>query len=101
MDATTDHERQKWQQYYESMRSAEGDEGVQAFNAEIVNCVAELLPEGGRILEAGCGAGWQSLALARTRKYAVAMMDFSPAALAQARRLFERAGLTGTFLSED
>jgi GT2 family glycosyltransferase/glycosyltransferase involved in cell wall biosynthesis/cyclopropane fatty-acyl-phospholipid synthase-like methyltransferase len=101
MDATTDQERQKWQRYYENLRSTTEDEGVRAFDAEIVAAVAELLPEGGRILEAGCGAGWQSLALARTGRYAVAMLDFSPAALAQARGLFEREGLAATFLEEE
>jgi len=101
MDATTDQERAKWQRYYENLRSTTEDEGVRAFDAEIVAAVAELLPEGGRILEAGCGAGWQSLALARTGRYAVAMLDFSPAALAQARTMFEREGLAATFLEEE
>src|SRR5262245_20192936 len=101
MDATTDQERAKWQRYYENLRATGEDEGVRAFDAEIVAAVAELLPEGGRILEAGCGAGWQSLALARTGKYAVAVMDFSPAALAQARAQFERAGLGAAFRHED
>src|SRR5205823_1850712 len=55
------------------------------------------LPPGSGVLEAGCGAGWQSLALARAGVYRVSLMDFAPAALAYARRLFEREHLSADF----
>ncbi len=35
--------------------------------------------------EAGCGAGWQSLALARASRFELDLLDFSPAALETAR----------------
>jgi hypothetical protein len=58
-------------------------------------------PEGGRILEAGCGAGWQSLALARTGRYAVAMLDFSPPHWRKRGRCSNARVLAATFLEEE
>lgn len=95
-------EREKWDRYYASLEMGEEDDAIKRFNAEFVRCVLELLPENSTILEAGCGAGWQSLALARTGKFRVSLMDFSPRALGYAKRLFEREGMPHVdFISGD
>jgi len=94
-------ERQKWDDYYRTLPFAEPSAAQVQFNAELVSRVTELLPEGGRVLEAGCGAGYQSLALARTGKYRVTLMDASREALRYARRLFEREGATAEFVEGD
>ncbi|MFI5175469.1 MAG: methyltransferase domain-containing protein [Terriglobia bacterium] len=96
-----DLEREKWNQYYESLPLFEADEGSREFNVELVDRFAELLPPGSKILEAGCGGGWQSLALARTGRFLVSLMDFSPGALQYARRLFEREKVSAEFISGD
>jgi glycosyltransferase involved in cell wall biosynthesis len=96
-----DAERSKWQAYYESLPLEEEDEALKGFNREWVECVAEIVPHGGRVLEAGCGAGWQSLALARSGIFRVSLMDFTPAALGYARRLFEREHVSADFHEEN
>jgi glycosyltransferase involved in cell wall biosynthesis/SAM-dependent methyltransferase len=96
----SDHERQKWDQYYQSLQpEAESDE-IFAFRDQFVEAIQTLLPEGGGVLEAGCGAGMQSLALAR-RGFDVTLLDFSEQALNQARRRFAHHGLEATFLLQD
>ena len=92
-------ELEKWNRYYASipLEGAE-DEPSRLFHEELVGLVQELLPDGGRILEAGCGAGRHSLALARLGRYDVSLLDFSPEALRHARGLFEREGLSAHFL---
>jgi GT2 family glycosyltransferase/2-polyprenyl-3-methyl-5-hydroxy-6-metoxy-1,4-benzoquinol methylase/glycosyltransferase involved in cell wall biosynthesis len=97
----SDRERQKWQRYHETLPSMREGEDLLALSAELVDCVSDLLPAGGRILDAGSGAGWHSLALARTGKFSVTLMDFVPEALAVARRRFDQAGVAGAFVVDD
>jgi glycosyltransferase involved in cell wall biosynthesis/SAM-dependent methyltransferase len=94
-------EREKWDRYYGSLVPGEEWPSLLAFNDELIDAVGELLPEGGRILEAGCGGGWQSLALARTGRYQLTMLDFSSNALEHARALFAREGVAASFLHAD
>lgn len=102
--AALDHkgsEQQKWDLYYADLPLFEPDEATQAFAAELVDRFSELLPQGAHILEAGCGGGWQSLALARSGKFRVSLMDFSREALNYARRLFEREQVQAEFILGD
>ncbi len=94
-------ERRKWDRYYASLPSVEEDENIIRFRDEFVDHVADLLPDGGSILEAGCGAGTQSLALAKTSRYDVTLLDFSSEAIIQARRIFAQADVPAEFLVED
>jgi GT2 family glycosyltransferase/2-polyprenyl-3-methyl-5-hydroxy-6-metoxy-1,4-benzoquinol methylase len=94
-------EQEKWDKYYASLPLVELDEATRAFNAELVARLTELLPAGGHILEAGCGGGWHSLALAQTGRFQVSLMDFSRQALAYTRRVFEREQLEAEFIYSD
>ena len=87
-------ERAKWDDYYAALGEVEETPPIRAFGAEFVDVLNELLPAGGAVLEAGSGAGFQSLALAREGRLAVSLMDISTQALDAARRLFARNGLT-------
>ncbi len=86
-------ERAKWDEVYRDLALEPESPPARAFNEQFARLVCELLPEGGRVLEAGCGAGSQSLALARTGRFEIHLLDFSQHALAYARRLFEQEGL--------
>lgn len=77
------------------------NEALRRFNDEFAELVGELLPAGSRTLEAGCGGGWQSLALSRAGRFDVSLLDFSREALAYARRLFEREGRRADFVLDD
>lgn len=91
-------ERAKWEAHYRDFAAETAETpAVEAFNAEFAQVVAELLPAGGAVLEAGCGAGSQSVALARTGRYDVHLMDFARNALSAAKRRFKAAQLTGSF----
>ena len=94
-------ERHKWDRYYASLPLAHEDEATRKFNQELVAAVSTFLKPGSQTLEAGCGGGQQSLALARTNQYTVSLMDFSENALGYARRLFEREQVQAEFLSGD
>jgi SAM-dependent methyltransferase len=97
----SENERRKWDKFYASLLSLEENEAAKEFNEEFRELVSQLLSLGNSILEAGCGAGWQSLALARLGKYNINLMDFSQEALRYAQRLFERENLQATFICED
>ena len=101
MTFDTFHEREKWDEYYASTSPASEDETIQRFNQEFAQKVLELLPEGGNVLEMGSGEGWQSLALARSGKFQVTLLDFSGNALDNARKLFQRENLTADFILAD
>lgn len=94
-------ERTKWDRYYSALPLVEADEATEAFGRELVDHVAALIEPGSKVLEAGCGGGWQSLALARLGGYEVTLMDFSTEALGYARRLFEREGERARFIEGD
>lgn len=94
-------EMEKWDKYYSCLPLLDEDDFMREFNNEFAEKISELLPAGSKILEAGCGAGWQSLALAKLGKYDIALMDFSQAALSYAQKLFSREGLQATFIYGD
>ncbi|WP_322799223.1 Gfo/Idh/MocA family oxidoreductase [Thermoflexus sp.] len=94
-------EKEKWDRYYRSLPVLEEDELMRSFNQEFANLIARLLPPGSKILEAGCGAGWQSLALARLGKYEISLMDFSQEALNYAQKIFSREVIEARFIYED
>jgi GT2 family glycosyltransferase/2-polyprenyl-3-methyl-5-hydroxy-6-metoxy-1,4-benzoquinol methylase/glycosyltransferase involved in cell wall biosynthesis len=93
-------ERGKWDAYYADLPFAEVDPLTKSFNEELAVAVRELLPAGGRLLEAGCGGGSQSLALAAAG-FDVSLLDFSKAALGYARRTFESHGLAARLIEDD
>ncbi|MCE5230185.1 glycosyltransferase [bacterium] len=94
-------ERKKWDDYYRALPTMEETDALRSTGLEFIELVHDLLPDGGSTLEAGCGAGWQSLALARTRQYDVNLLDFSAEALSHARRYFERESLKAKFEQGD
>ena len=94
-------EQKKWDSYYEALEFLPEDDITRQFNAELVAQISLLLPEGGATLEAGSGAGWQSLALARTGRFATTLLDFSPVALSYAKRVFEREGAAAEFIQAE
>jgi GT2 family glycosyltransferase/2-polyprenyl-3-methyl-5-hydroxy-6-metoxy-1,4-benzoquinol methylase/glycosyltransferase involved in cell wall biosynthesis len=93
-------ERSKWDSYYANLPVLATDPLTQSFNEELVCAVRELLPTGGCVLEAGCGGGSQSLALAAAG-FKVTLLDFSNAALDYARRIFEAHGMDARFIEDD
>ena len=96
-----EQERQKWDQYYASLSPEDEHENVIIYRDEVVEIVAGLLPDGGQILEAGCGAGEQSLALAKTEQYDLTLLDFSKEAIKKARQVFKDANCPANFITED
>jgi glycosyltransferase involved in cell wall biosynthesis len=97
----SDKERQKWDQYYASHHQVDEPENIRQFRDEFVGVVQSLLPEGGGLLEAGCGAGEQSLALAGTGAFDITLMDFSTQAIKLARQCFASRGLDAQFEVQD
>lgn len=57
-----------------------------------VSFVRRYVPERGSILDAGCGAGWASLDLARSG-YAVQGIDIAPEMIERSEQLFAREGI--------
>ena len=53
------------------------------------------------MLEAGCGAGWQSLVLAQAGNQQLTLMDFSAEALNYAQRAFSKHDLAADFVCQD
>lgn len=93
-----EREIQKWDMIYASAEALPEGPALKAFSAEFAAIVRDLLPDGGSVLEAGCGGGVESLAIARLGPdYRVHLMDFSEDALATARRRFEQAGVEAEF----
>lgn len=97
----SNQERKKWDHYYANLHQTAEAENVQQFRDEFVGIVDGLLPEGGQILEAGCGAGEQSLALAQRGNFDLALMDFSTEAIDLARQAFAQVGVEARFVVED
>lgn len=93
-------ERAKWDAYY-SQYSVMDDAAIRASNGALAEQFAQLLPDGGRILEVGCGAGGQSLALARLRRFDISLMDFSKPALQCAEAAFRRENESARFIQDD
>src|SRR5512139_2784876 len=88
-----DQEIDKWDQYYGSLQVRDETEETRSFGKELLKKIRGILPDGGYILEAGCGGGWQSLAIARDGKYKISLLDFSSEALNYAKKVFEQAQL--------
>jgi GT2 family glycosyltransferase/SAM-dependent methyltransferase len=101
IDRETGHERRKWDAYYDSLPLHAEDEATRRFNSEFAERISALLEPQSEVLEAGCGGGWQSVALARTGRFDVSVLDFSPKALEYSRRIFERERLSAQFLEAD
>jgi len=97
----SDDEVAKWDDVYKQPPPSEQGPGMRAYGEELADRLMRLVPDGARVLEAGCGGGWQSLALARTGRYSLTLMDFSPNAISHARALFTREGLEAEFVLGD
>jgi len=98
---TNSAERDKWDRYYRELAtSSEVHPSAQVVYEEIAQALLPVVPLGGRVLEAGCGAGFQCLSLAR-RGWRVSLLDFSEQALAVARATFTRHALPATFETGD
>lgn len=82
-------ESAKWDDIYENM-SLDKDEFAFNLGAELKDIfLNQLSLANASILEAGCGGGQQSLALAAERDFQVSLLDFSENALNYAKTLFE------------
>ena len=91
-------EREKWDAVYRDFDAELAETpAIEAFNTQFSNLMCELLSAGGSVLEAGCGGASQSIALARTGRFKIHVMDFSEQALRAARTRFEQAGLAADF----
>lgn len=96
-----DREKTKWNHYYKHLSSDEAQE-LREFSLEFASWIAGLLPPGRvKCLEAGCGAGFQSAALAQFERVEPHLLDFSEEALRCASDLFANRGLKGVFHSGD
>jgi GT2 family glycosyltransferase/2-polyprenyl-3-methyl-5-hydroxy-6-metoxy-1,4-benzoquinol methylase/glycosyltransferase involved in cell wall biosynthesis len=93
-------EMDKWNAVYAQMILPEVN-SINGFDDEFVTIVDSILTTGSSVLEAGCGGGGQSIALARTGKYNLTLMDFSEYALDYAKRYFEQESLPAGFVLED
>ncbi|MBU4400113.1 MAG: methyltransferase domain-containing protein, partial [Planctomycetes bacterium] len=94
-------EREKWDNYYATLPMLEIDDAMRDFGDDLAERIGELLPRGGKVLEAGCGAGWQSLALAQKGRFQLTLMDFSSEALGYAERIFAQHQLSAEFVDGD
>ncbi len=95
-------EKEKWDRIYRDLPIHSDDTDHQRrFTLEFSKKILELLPEGGKTLEAGSGAGLQSLALARTGFFEVSLLDFSREALNHAQVLFGRENLPVMLIEKD
>ncbi len=99
--AAHDSEREKWDRYYRGQQLPVESAASAEFSSDLAGMIADFLPAGSRVLEAGCGEGFQSLALARQDRYDLALMDFSSEALRLAKLLFAREGRTAQFMQGD
>lgn len=97
----SEREKRKWNHYYQNLGIDEAPE-LQEFSREFAEWIADFLPPGPvKCLEAGCGAGFQSAALARFERVEPHLLDFSEEALRCASDLFASRGLRGAFHRDD
>jgi SAM-dependent methyltransferase len=94
-------ELEKWDRIYAAHSSNEMDPHIESFNTELLGAVQAILPAGSAICEMGCGAGWQSVALARSGRYLISCLDFSDVALNAARQVFAHNGQRAEFRNEN
>jgi glycosyltransferase involved in cell wall biosynthesis/SAM-dependent methyltransferase len=95
------HEIEKWDQFYSTQTNWEENEDIRLLSQEFLHNIASFLPPGSRVLEAGCGSGWQSLALAQSGKYQVSLLDFSREALRFAQKIFEQSQVQAEFVLDN
>ena len=96
-----DAEQQKWESYYAQLGAEDVlREGAEVYD-EIARAMAVLVPPGGRVLEAACGSGRHSVELARHVDCRQQLLDFSPAAIACAQRVFAHRGVPAQFTVGD
>ncbi len=93
-------ERVKWDACY-SQYTVSDDATSRVSDEALAEQLARLLPDGARVLEVGCGAGGQSLALARLRRFDINLMDFSEPAMKCAEAAFHRENMTARFIRDD
>jgi 2-polyprenyl-3-methyl-5-hydroxy-6-metoxy-1,4-benzoquinol methylase len=77
------------------------DQALDSFSTEFATAVSELLPHGGRTLEAGCGARSRTFALALTGKFQTALLDSSRKALSTASQALGREAVQPQFIEGD
>lgn len=98
---TNNSEQHKWDHYYRELAAGTDiHAGAQIVYEEVARALLPMLTPGARVLEAGCGAGFQSLFLAR-HGWQVSLLDFSEEALTVARGVFERYGVAATVETGD
>ncbi len=95
--ATDQKEQEKWDDYYAGQTVVPEDPEIEAFYSELADAMLRFLSPGSDILEAGCGGGMHSLALARQGGCRVSLMDFSGEAIEFARKVFAAARLEAAF----
>lgn len=94
-------EQHKWNHYYRELAaSTDIHAGAQIVYEEVAQALMPMLSQGSRVLEAGCGAGFQSLFLAR-HGWQVSLLDFSVEALSVARGVFARYAMPASFETGD
>lgn len=96
-----ENEINKWENYYASLSLIKEDRLIASINQEFSNLIGNLLPSGGKSLELGCGAGWQSLALARIGNFQVSLLDFSQQALHYAKTLYDQERIKAEFIHKN
>lgn len=94
-------EQAKWDAIYAVPPPEESPWPIRAFSEQLADRIGELLPQGGRVLEAGCGTGWQSMVLAERGNFEVSLLDFSPKALQCAEHTFAQHRLSASFICQD
>ncbi|MDY0212990.1 MAG: glycosyltransferase [Desulfuromonadaceae bacterium] len=96
------NEVEKWNSFYESFSlPPEGAENESIYR-EVADYIKKLSFSSAcpRTLEAGCGSGLHSLALARTG-FQTSLLDFSREAIATSKKVFDRAGASADFYMGD
>jgi GT2 family glycosyltransferase/glycosyltransferase involved in cell wall biosynthesis len=91
-------EVKKWDLFYESFDLPPDGAEDGSIYREIVDYFKKLpqLSPCARTLEAGCGSGLHSLALAKSG-FQTSLLDFSKEAITTSKKVFSRAGLTADF----
>jgi 2-polyprenyl-3-methyl-5-hydroxy-6-metoxy-1,4-benzoquinol methylase len=101
MNPEMDAEQRKWEAYYAQLGAEEVlREGAEVYD-EIARAMASLVPPGAWVLEAACGSGRHSVELARHVNCRLHLLDFSPAAIACAQRVFAHRGVDARFTVGD
>ncbi len=97
MSPATDDEKEKWDNYYVQQTVVPDDPDTERFYRELAEAMLAFLPQGSKVLEAGCGSGMHSLALARLGGCEVRLLDISPQAIAFARKVFAAANVQAAY----